>query len=225
MLFRSNPAGFLFGVPTTDIVQGYFAGGTLKTNAVALFGQASYEVTPDLKLTVGGRYSRETKKVDEVLQFDFSRTYDPNNPLIPLGTAMQKTKESSFDPRVALEYQVSDNVFAYASFSKGFKSGGFNVGNLQPAFKPEEITDYEVGLKTELFDGRLRANVTAFWYDYTNLQVSVIRDTALLTENAASAELKGFEVELQAAPTPELRLNASFSYLDGTYTKIGRAHV
>nr|WP_244959137.1 TonB-dependent receptor [Novosphingobium marinum] len=207
----------IFGVPPETWIQGYWAGGDVKTDATALFGQASYELSPGLKLTVGGRYSHEKKTVDEQAQFDFTRVYDPNNPIIPFGTQMDSDTASSFDPKIALEYKFSDNVFAYASWSKGFKSGGYNVGGLQAPFRPEEITDYELGIKTDLLDNRLRINLSGFWYDYKDLQVSVIRNTALLTENAATAELKGIELEFAAAPSPQLRLSGSFSYLDGKY--------
>lgn len=207
----------LFGEPPETYIQGYWAGGTLKTKAGAIFGQATYEVTDALKLTVGGRYSSEKKSIDEQAQFDFSRVYDPANPIIPFGTQTDSDSASSFDPKVAIEYKFSEDIFAYASWSRGFKSGGYNVGGLQAPFDPEKITDYEFGIKTDLLDRRLRLNLSAFWYDYTDLQSTVIRNTAQLTENAASAELKGIELEFAAAPIAGLRLAGSFSYLDGKY--------
>ncbi len=209
----------LFGVPPEGYIQGYWAGGTTETEASAIFGQASYDITDSLRLTLGGRYSSEKTSVDEQAQFDFTRVYDPGNPIIPFGAQKDSDTANSFDPKVAIEYQFSDDIFAYASYSEGFKSGGYNVGGLQAPFDPEEITDYEIGVKTDLLNRRLRLNVAAFLYDYTDLQSTVIRNTAQLTENAASAELKGVEIEFAAALTSQLTISGSLSYLDSKYKK------
>ena len=108
-------------------------------------------------------------------------------------------------------------MYGYATFSRGFKSGGFNIGGLQPPFQPETLTDYEVGLKSELFDRKLRANLSAFVYDYKDLQVTTTVGLALVTMNAASSRIKGLEAEIIALPVDDLRLSVNAAYLDAKY--------
>jgi iron complex outermembrane recepter protein len=210
--------GIFFGLPF-GLRQGYGTRGTVKTDAYALFGQATMHLTSRLGVTLGGRYSDESKIIDEAAQFDLVRPYDPANPLLPFGTAQQKTKQSSFDPKITIDYRFTDDIFGYATYSRGFKSGGFNIGGLQPPFEAERLTNYEVGIKSEFFDHRLRANVSAFYYDYSNLQVNVNEGVALVTRNAAKARIKGVEAEFLALPVDGLRLGLNFAYLDAKYRK------
>lgn len=195
--------------------QGYFIGGRLKTDAVAAFGQLTYDVSDQLSIDIGARYSHETKKkFDEVFQFDVERPYDPANPLILVGSIpFDKTTAKVFTPKFTVNFKPNDDVLLYATFSKGFKSGGFNLGGLQPAFEPEKITNYEAGLKLDLFDRRLRANVATFFYDYKNLQVSQTKINHTEVINAASAELYGMEAEITAIPVSRLQLNMNLGLL------------
>ncbi|QUT07267.1 TonB-dependent receptor [Sphingobium phenoxybenzoativorans] len=211
-------AGVALGIPGNQaLFQGSDARGTVRTNAFAGFARATIHATDRLGLDVGIRYSDEKKSINETNQFDFRRLYDPSNPLIPRSSANRSSRWTSVDPTATLHYQFPNNIFAYATFSQGFKSGGFNIGSVQPPFAPEKLRNYEVGLKADLFDRKLRANIAAFHYDYTNLQVNIARGTLLLTENASSATIDGGELELTALPVRDLTLSANFSYLDGRY--------
>ena len=104
----------------------------------------------------------------------------------------------------------------YASASRGFKSGGFQVGE-SGSFDPEFLWSYEAGVKSILFDQRLRANFGAFFYDFTDLQVVTFVNGVGQTDNAGEATLKGFEAEFLARPTDGLDFTLNIAYLDATY--------
>lgn len=205
-----------FGPP--GYVQGYYIEGNYGTNAYAMFGQADFEIVDGLSIVVGGRYSSEKKTLDEGLAFD---TVTPFTGMIapgPLFTNSGSKRWSDFTPRVSLEFKPADNVFLYATFSQGFKSGGFNLGGLQAPFNPENLTDYEVGLKAEWFDRRLRTNVSVFAYDYKDLQVSKVLGALIVVDNAARAKLYGAEFDITAMPLQGLELAANLALLHSKYT-------
>ena len=114
-----------------------------------------------------------------------------------------------FTPRVALEYRGSFGL-AYLSYSRGFKSGGYNYpASLNPVLNPETLDSYELGIKADLADGRLRLRSALFHYDFKDLQVSRGGAGAFITtENAASATVRGLEVDVGARVTPDLSLEA-----------------
>ncbi|KTE26434.1 TonB-dependent receptor [Sphingomonas sp. ID1715] len=232
--FHENDAGAII-IPYNDIGfggpgvirQGYYAGGRLETDAGAIFGQATYNLTPEIHLVVGGRYSIERKGISEQLQFDLARPYSPANPVAPLAqcgadipsvpTCQPHKTFRSFTPKVALEYQITPDALLYASVSRGFKSGTYNVGGVQPPVKPEKVTAYEGGLKSEFLDRRLRINLAGFYYDYKDLQVGKVVNASLALENAATATIYGAELELRARPTPDLELGLTGSYLNAKF--------
>ena len=211
--------GISVGIPSTSLFEGYRTEGDQDTAAYAAFAQATFHLTERADITLGGRYSTETKSLDEGAELDFSRPFLASNPFLPYGTLDHSVTESAFNPKLTFDYKFTPLIFGYATYSQGFKSGGFNIGGLQPAFRPETLNNYEIGLKSTLFDRRLRVNVSAFYYDYTNLQVSLVEGVALETKNAASATIKGLEAEITALPTPDLTLTLNASYLDSAYQK------
>jgi len=210
---------FSFGAPSPGILlQAYEAPGTIVTDALAAFGQVTFNLTEELKLDLGARYSTERKAIDEQFAYDLTRPYSPTNAFIPTRFNTDADRWNSFDPKVVLSYSPRRSLLLYASYSKGFKSGGFNLGGLQPPFNPEKITDYEVGIKADWLDRRLRTNISGFWYDYKDLQASIINATVVQVVNAAKARVRGVEAEITALPIPELELQANVAYLDGRYT-------
>jgi len=199
---------------------------THKGKSWALYGQGTYNVNEDLGLTVGMRYSYDKKEgtAEAVL--------DPG-----IGLLLKAFDEVAFEDswkdfswRVALDYRINDNVLAYANVSTGFKSGGF-TGSASTAavaatpFGPEEATNFEIGFKSDLLDRRLRLNVTAFYTDYKDLQVTRFFQPLggdfgeFITENAGEADIKGLEVEWTALITQSLEFGGSYAYLDATYSK------
>jgi len=212
----------LFGGPN-EFVQFYNAGGEETTNAYAGFGQVDYNLLTDLTLSVGVRYSYEEKQLSEFETVDLSTPYNtsvPIGPLIPTtGLVSQTARYYHFDPRFSLSYAFNPQVIGYVTYSQGFKSGGFNIGGLQAPFAPESLKDYEIGLKGDFLDKRLRANIAAFYYDYSNLQVNETQGISEQTINAASATVKGVEAEITALPTTRLRVSLNAAWLDATYSR------
>jgi len=151
----------------------------------------------------------------------------PNQWIFSAGTGFQTEYSKSWSettPQATLDWQVSDTLFLYATVAKGFKGGGFddtpaNVAQATTPFDPEEATNYEIGFKTDLLDNRMRLNADVFYMDYKDLQVTQTNAACLcnITDNAASAEIKGVEAEFQFAATERLRLSLAGSYVDATY--------
>ncbi len=194
----------------------------------AAYGQGSYHVTDALSLTAGLRYTYEKKSFDRIQEF-FAAT-SPVPP--PLGTGLRitdvKTGDnwSSLSPKLGLDYKVSDDVMAYASAARGFKSGGFDGRSNNPAqavaYDPETMWSYEVGLKSSLLDRRITLNLAGFYNDYKDLQLSsFVADStggfAALFTNAGAATTKGLELEMTARATQDLTLSATAAWLDAQY--------
>ena len=138
---------------------------------------------------------------------------------------------SSFDPRGELSYQITPDIYVYASVSKGYNAGGFNqelvtyLGGKLLAYNPEHLVDYEGGIKTEWADHTLRFNLTTFWQNYsqiqTNVHVTLANGSVFgATQTGASAVERGVEAEFVYAPTRYLKLWANGSLLDQYYTHV-----
>lgn len=201
---------------------------TADTTSYAAFGQITLPITEKLDITLGGRYSYDEKDFDldaSGTEIGFGLlTPDPANPEAgPVGFSSSDNESwSNFSPKVSLEYNASEQTFVYLTLSQGYKSGGYNgqATNHTAAttpFDPEEVTNYEVGLKMDFFDSQARINVAAFYMDYTDLQVFVSSaDTTagLFVDNAGEAEIKGVEMEFFYAPTDNFDLTATYAWLD-----------
>lgn len=187
----------LFGGPFPGA--GSFARSDVE--AWAAFGQATLPLTRRLSLTGGLRYSYEDRQYFENLtNVTGSENWD------------------QLSPRIALEYQASDNVFLYGAVTNGFKSGGFNSANATDPFNPEKVWSYEAGLRSDLANGRAQFNATAFYYDYTDLQVSQLQPNLLFAiDNAAAASVLGLELEGALAPVDNLVLSANATFLNAEY--------
>jgi iron complex outermembrane receptor protein len=197
-------------------VQGFFAGGRLKTDAAAAYAQDTYSVSESLRLTLGGRFSWERKGVDDQSDFDFSRPYSPSNaPRFP--HHIDHKTFHSFTPKIGIDFDIAPRTLVYASFSKGFKSGTFNLGSTGPALKPEKVDAYEAGLKTTLVDGMFRANIAGFYYNYSDLQVGKVQGQLVVLENAATARIYGLEGEFTAKPIADLTLSVNASWLHARF--------
>ncbi|WEJ98435.1 MAG: TonB-dependent receptor [Candidatus Sphingomonas phytovorans] len=194
--------------------------------AYAGYAQASYRPIDRLKITAGGRYSYERKEITSEARIVSGL------PLLlqayPLVSA--RASWSNFSWKVIADYEIAPRLLTYASVATGFKSGGF-TGTASTAavatrpFGPENATNYELGVKSELFDRRLRLNVAAFYTDYRNLQVTRFFQPAgttfgqFITENAGKASIKGIEVEAAASPVSGVEIGGTFAYLDARYTE------
>jgi iron complex outermembrane recepter protein len=207
------------GGSVTDIRQGLATGGRLQTDAISPYFELAYHLNDAIAVRAGGRYTYEQKHVNDISQsIDFARAYSPANPIInAAGFPRDATVDyRNFVPSATIEWKATPNIFAYAKYSQGFKSGNFNISVNQAPFQPEKIKSYEVGLKTTIPDLNATFNLTGFYYDYTNLQVSVVRVITVI-ENAASARVKGVEAEARIEPIPGLTLSGAATYLDAKY--------
>lgn len=211
-----------------------------KTEAWAIYGQIDFDITEALTLTLGARYTEETKSISRFLQV----LRDPTIPAaaLPFTVAdiqfgdLPDANYDDFSPSATLAYQINPDLNIYARFAKGFKSGGFNgetnqfgpptadcptgTPELCNPYEPETVNSYELGFKSVLADGVLTLNAAAFWDDHKNIQLSVFDATGAASStvlNAASATIKGLELEAVVRPADWLTINGSLAYLDAEY--------
>jgi len=262
--------GFYFNEDGAQLDAVAIAGGLIQvaggfdqeTTAWAGFGEANYEIVDGIKLIFGGRFTTEEKSLN-LDQQNLNTTVSPLismtaiNPLIggpnsldllprpgqPEFLAADGTLSETFNNfsiRVGANWQVTDDLFTFATFSQGFKSGGFitrltdfvsaeAIAQADPTdpsilrsltFDEETSDNYEVGFKANLADNRIRINGSAFWNQYDDIQVVVQRGVSPSNENIAEARIRGFELDAEALITEELRVNATFGYLDAEYRAI-----
>lgn len=182
------------------------------TKSYGFFGEAYFDLSESTRLTTGLRYSHDKKFILTRQVF-----LDP----LPDGSVRPFTegrfKKGVFTGRIVLDHEFSANLNAYGSLSKGYKAGGINPGgSVVPTFRPEFLTAYEIGLKGTTSDGTFRANASAFYYDYKDLQIGQVGVTSANTVNT-DATVYGAEVEFLVRPVRALQFDGSLSYL---HTKI-----
>lgn len=192
------------------------AHGTQKAESVSGFGQATAEIFTDTKLTLGLRYTEETLEFDGRRVNRAGATY-----------AGPFFAESKYDPwtwRVALDHQFTTDVLGYVSYNRGFKSGAYNLTSPEDAaLRPEKLDAYELGVKSEFMDNRVRLNVAAFYYDYQNLQVSVSAGGGGQIFKNAAARNYGIDAGLDVAATENLTISMGVALLDTEYTNYQNA--
>ncbi len=197
-----------------------------ETEGYAFFGQASWQINDQWRITAGGRYTDEEKT---------AKTRSVAGGFLVLESFDVQADDSwaEFTPKVSVDFQLNDDVFFYGTVSKGYKSGGFQGSppverTATTPYDKEIAWLYEVGAKTEWFDNRLRLNLSLFQTDYEDLQVFQLLVPAdapdgtpgvLTAQNAADAEIKGAEFEFIVMPLPNLTLRGSYTYLDTEYAK------
>jgi iron complex outermembrane recepter protein len=195
---------------------------TETTRSAAVFGQSTAPIpmVPDTNLTVGLRYTYERRGItgDEVLQFD---------PPIPSVDKDLTNAHANFDKltwRFALDHRFNDDLLAYISDNRGYKSGLFStIPASSTPIRPEVIDAYEVGLKSEFLDHRVRLNSSFFYYDYSQLQVSTENRTSIVLQNAASAQIYGVDLDLEAKMGAHLTVTAGVEALRDKFTSFSDA--
>ncbi len=195
-----------------------FGGASLKqiasqeNQAWASFGQLDWHVDDKMTITAGGRVSYEKKTFKNQ----------------PLGSPVSKTFEDewgNFSPKVGVNYEFTPRVMGYVTWSRGFRSGGFNGRASRPEtagpYDSETVDSLEAGVKSELFDRRLRLNGAVFTSNYSDMQVSSQRfiggkyESVVL--NAGEARISGAEAEALWIVGGGWRLNANVAYLDAEF--------
>ncbi len=211
--------GLFRAVRNFDIGRSTFADQVL--NSYAGYGQATWHVTPRIGLTAGVRYTNESKDASVLVN-------SPESGITYVPRTLLSDSWSDVTPHFAATWQATDTILAYASATKGFKSGGFN---LRPStlvsltsFDPETLWSYEAGLKSDFLEHRLRVNLAYFYADYSNIQLTrqILGPAGLITDvnNVAAARLQGVEGEITAIPVRNLILTAAFGYTDNKYTEV-----
>ena len=212
--FFSLPVVFIAGLNTGDPATSIPAGATVyagllndRTNSFALFGDATYSLTDRLRLNVGLRFNTEKKRFESGSGADI-----PGMGFVGVTGVKSEFKADKLLPKVALQFDVNDDINGYVQWQKGYKSGGQNL-QLLPQYLPESINAYEVGLKTQWLDRRLTANFAAFYYDYKNLQVTIVKPPAITLVQNADVRVYGVEGDINFQVTDAFQLNASATWL------------
>lgn len=211
----------LFGLPSVGLpVDTFDFTANQELDSYALYTQWRYRLTDNLRLTLGGRYTRDEKSYREESFFAGS----------PLPSVNVKKSWEAFTPRVAIDYAPSADMLFYASASRGFKAGGINAfatsdGSFDE-FEPEFIWNYEAGMKANWLDNRIGTTLTGFSMDYSDVQqnLRILNQTTgvLLPNvvNASSATIRGVEAGIDAKVTSQLKLRAAATWLDATYDQL-----
>lgn len=212
-----------------------------ESTAYSVFGQVNWDISDQLTLAVGARYSYEEKEgVIELNHFALNPDFTAlpgGGPRLNVPLVDNNPDWSNFSPEVTLSYQYTDDIMFFASYRTGFKSGGFDaafattrLAGLAAAgiphdsvYNEEEAEGFEAGIKSTLLDNTLRFNATAYWYEYDGLQLSIFVTgadgvPALSVQNAASATVQGLELEtLWLTPVEGLSLTANLALNDASY--------
>jgi len=224
-----------------------------EAESYALFAEGTFDVTEKLSITGGIRYTWEDKTwqgrhqiffqaldggFDPALTWDtFSSPLEPGDfERFPFGVLEDSETWKEPTWRASISYQFNPDIFGYFTYSRGFKSGGYNdqtgtggaplvPDQIRPV-GPETADSFELGLKTEGFDNRVRFNITGFYVEYKDVQKQIVvpitrPDGSEFQEtrffNAAKMEVKGIEVEAMARPIDEFTLRGVLGYQDGEY--------
>lgn len=207
-----------------------------------LFADATYEVTEDLSITAGVRWSKDEK--DFTLLSYYQNTIDmpyPGVPSLPFGFRFQtenllkdengqailddsgnyqpdqvSNSWSQVTPRFVVDYKLTDNAMVYASYTEGFKAGGFNSTDPTKSIAQEDVQNIEVGLKSTFVDDTVRFNASAFDYDYDNFQIRMLVDEGGIPQlSTINADVtgQGFEMETSWLATDNLMLSLNYSHV------------
>ncbi|WP_430420400.1 TonB-dependent receptor [Phenylobacterium sp.] len=192
---------------------------TQDTESVAAYAQGAFKLTDQLSVTGGVRYSEDDKSAKYR-----GITRNPAAAQAAEVTDMA-LKEDKVTYRLSGTYKPNDDIMVFASFATGFKSGGFDsapgttaaVGAAARSFLAETVENWELGVKSELFERRLVANVTLFRSDIDDLQFRSFDGLQFRTRNNGKARQQGVEFDTMARPIPPLTLTLAGTYLDSEY--------
>jgi len=233
-----GPLGFLQnGVVTNVAAASAFLGGArqsasntleIDTQALAIYGEVTWHVSEDFRITGGLRYSDDSKDGIGIASSPFFLdNIDLLGNEIPPNIGSADT--DSLDPSIVLEWDANDDILLYASYKESFRSGGFNaaaVGLIPPGetsgadfiFGQEDISAYEIGFKADSPDNRFRFNLAGYFYDFKDFQTTVSLDPLVATSRAivnTDQEIWGVDVEGLFAITDHLTASLSYAYVDG----------
>lgn len=208
-------------------------GGCVDTDSIAAYAQGSYQLDDKWSVTLGGRYTRDEKDAD-VYRFVYLGTKLPRNDGTAIAVQSDFTGNASFShfsPRLGVEYQANRQLMYYGSYTNGFKSGGFDMRgnqsinpNAGDPYEPETVDTFELGMKSEWLNQRLRLNAAVFYSKYDDMQVTVQRavgnNVASQVLNAASADIKGGEIEALFAVSRAFDVSVILGYLNASFNEV-----
>jgi iron complex outermembrane recepter protein len=229
------------GLPPSYLGTPYFRNNALSNTlkSYGLFGEAYYQISDKLKLTAGIRYNSDEKSsvarstlasflVPYTATSAFSSPFVGSFDADPGRAGNQLTQDRTvkfgeWTGRAVLDYKITDDNLLYASYSRGYKSGGINpplqpIFSVPESFTPEFIDSFEIGSKNTFMDGKFRFNLTGFYYKYKQLQLSRIVARTSVNDNV-DADIYGVEAEAIVAPSRNVLVNLGFSYL---HTKVSQ---
>ncbi len=212
--------------------------GEVKTQSIAAFGDVNFDLSEQFKISVGARYTSD-KRTGTVFRQNYTGIRSPefgNAASVPGLIRTDYTNERTdeqFTPRVSMSFMPSDNATFYASYSKGFKAGGFDMRGdavFTPAtvngYAPEKVDAYEVGFKGAFLDRTLFVNMAAFYSDYSGQQITTqvpyaapLVGVASFVDNVGDSTIKGAELEIRAVPSDNLSLNLAVGYTDAKFER------
>ena len=199
------------------------------SKSYAGFADARFKLSDRFTIGAGARYTEDKKRIYN--NFGAPSALVPNGECLQANQALCRASASfgKFTWRGSADFQVDRDRLVYASYSKGFRSGGFNGRAASPTslgpYQPETVDAYEVGLKADWLDKTLRTNVALYHTKYSNKQEETVQPSPpgaanpqeTVVQNASSATINGAEIELIAQPARGLSFRGSFSYTDASY--------
>ena len=195
------------------------------SKAYAGFGDLTYSLTNSFRLTGGIRYTSETRTKYVNSSLSLFVQQGPTGPIYTPPASFTAVDSATFGNttgKAGIEYDVAPGSLLYATFSTGFRAGGFNNDIAPNVYKPEKLASYTIGSKNRFFDNRLQANLELFYWDYTNKQENVlgVRNAggfAVLTRNIGSAIDKGVSADFKYLLTKSDTFSAQIEYLNTNY--------
>lgn len=231
--FSGNACGAFGTVLVSGLGLTIENGGCVDTDSIAAYAQGSYQINDQWSFTLGGRYTKDNKEADvyRYVYLGYKKPRDSANKIATQSDFDGYATFSHFSPRVGFEYQASPTLMYYGSYTDGFKSGGFDMRGNQAVnpkagdpYQPETVGTYELGMKSEWFDRKVRLNAAVFSSSYDDMQVTVQRavnnTVASQVLNAASADIKGLEVEATAVASDALQFNLVLGYLNAAFNQV-----
>lgn len=185
------------------------------TDSLAVFGQGTWHISDALRTTVGLRYTKDEKKLD------FAQITTGSLPF-PNRKVTDSRDDSEITPSFNVQWDASEDIMAYLSFSQGFKSGGFDFES-GAQFDEETVDAWEVGFKASLADGAAELNAAYFNSAFKNLQVAAWNGLAFVTSNAAEAQTQGVEIDGRWQISDQFLLTGAVAFLDAKYDNFSNA--
>ena len=206
------------------LLQSY--GGDIDHMTWAVFTQADFHLNDAWTLTLGGRYSYEDKdaEIAKGSAFTFPCVADPS--LYCNANFEDQEHWGSFTPKFGLQWYFNESAHLYFTYTKGFRSGGYNLRHTSPGdpgpYNQETQNAYEIGMKSEWMDGKVKLNLAAFHNEIEDMQRTIAHGFPPVQEiqNPASATITGAEMDLQLLLTDNLLVTVSAGYLDGDYDEV-----